>query len=97
MIVRYHESAKREIVEITKHYAELRNGLGKEFRQELDGIVELIAGAPRQFEQVRPGMHRCLLSRFPYGVYYRILDANEVQIVVVKHHSRKPGYGMRRS
>ena len=96
MIVRYHELASREVIETTKYYAELRDGLGAEFRQELDGIVDMIAEEPLRFEQVRPGIRRCLLSRFPYGIYYRILDAELVQIVVVKHHSRRPGYGMQR-
>jgi toxin ParE2 len=97
MIVRYHELAMREVVETTEHYAQLRDGLGEEFRQELDLVVSMIAKAPYQFEQIRPGMRRCLLRRFPYGVYYRLPDANVVQVVVVKHHSRKPGYGLRRS
>jgi plasmid stabilization system protein ParE len=96
MTVRYLELAKREVIETTKYYAELREGLGTEFRKELSEAVALIAESPAQFEEVRPGMRRVLLKRFPYGVYYRILDADRVEIVVVKHHSRRPGFGMRR-
>ena len=96
MIVRYLELAKREVIETTKYYAELREGLGAEFRKELDDVVGLIAENPMQFEEVRPGVRRVLLSRFPYGVYYRILGSDLIQIVVVKHHSRRPGFGMRR-
>jgi plasmid stabilization system protein ParE len=51
---------------------------------------------PLQFEQVRPGIRRFLLEHFPYGIYYRLPDAGTVRISVVKHHSRRPGYGMRR-
>ncbi|MEX2093789.1 MAG: type II toxin-antitoxin system RelE/ParE family toxin [Pirellulales bacterium] len=96
MIVRYNELAKREVIETTKYYAELREGLGAEFRKELGEVVALIAESPTRFEDIHSGMRRCLLKRFPYGVYYRILDADLVEIVVVKHHSRRPGYGMRR-
>jgi plasmid stabilization system protein ParE len=49
-----------------------------------------------RFEQVRPGIRRYLLERFPYGIYYRTPNEETVQILVVKHHSRRPGFGMRR-
>jgi plasmid stabilization system protein ParE len=96
MIVRYHELAKHEVIETTKYYAELREGLGAEFRKELNDVVALITDSPIQFEEVHPGVRRVLLKRFPYGVYYRILGTDLIQIVVVKHHSRRPGYGLRR-
>ena len=83
MIVRYHELAKREVIETTRYYAELREGLGAEFRKEPDNVVALIAESPARFEEIRPGMRRCLLRRFPFGVYYRILDADLIEIVVV--------------
>ena len=51
---------------------------------------------PVAFEQVRPGIRRYLLDRFPYGIYYRMPDENAIRIIAVRHHSRRPGYGMRR-
>lgn len=96
MIVRYHELARQEVIDTTKHYAELRDGLGAEFRKELDRIVELISRSPTRFEEFRPGIRRCLLERFPYAVCYRVVSAELVQIIVVRHHSRRPEYGMRR-
>jgi plasmid stabilization system protein ParE len=63
---------------------------------ELSRAIETITSDPLRFEQIGPGIRRCLVNRFPYCVYYRLPDAETVQIVVVKHHSRHPGYGMRR-
>lgn len=97
MIVRYHELARQEFIAVIDYYSQIRVGLGAEFRQQLDKAIDLIAQNPLRFEQVRPGIRRCLLDRFPYAVYYRVLDADVVQIVVVTHHRRRPGYGMRRS
>ena len=96
MIVRYHAMARRDVIEATEHYVNERPELGAEFLDELDTAEHLIAENPLQFEQVRPGIRRYLLARFPYGVYYRIPDTDTVQIIVVKHHSRRPGFGMRR-
>jgi plasmid stabilization system protein ParE len=96
MIVRYHVLARREIIETAEYYASLRDGLGEAFLEEVGSAIDLIARNPFLFEEVRPGMRSCLLERFPYGVYYRIVDPTTIRIVVVKHHSRRPGFGMRR-
>lgn len=96
MIVRYHELARQEVIEIAKYYGELRDGLGSEFLQELDNAVAIIEDNPALFEEIRPGYRCCLLERFPYSVIYRIVDQQLVRVVVVKHHKRRPGFGMRR-
>jgi plasmid stabilization system protein ParE len=96
MIVRYHSLAKREVIEAAIFYEKERDGLGAEFLDELDKAERMIAGNPELFEEVRPGIRRCLVERFPYGVYYRTPDVHTVQIVIVKHHRRRPGLGMRR-
>jgi plasmid stabilization system protein ParE len=96
MIVRYHELARQEVIEITKYYAELRTGLESEFLQELDSALSIVEANPVLFEEIRPGYRCCMLKRFPYSVIYRIVDPQLVRVVVVRHHSRRPGHGMRR-
>jgi toxin ParE1/3/4 len=89
-------AAQHDIAEAAKYYNHHRPGLGDEFLAEIDKAVAAVAADPVAFEQVRPGIRRYLVRRFPYGIYYRMPDENTVRIVVVRHHSRRPGYGMRR-
>jgi plasmid stabilization system protein ParE len=96
MILRYHELARKEVIEATEYYARARPELAADFLAELATAVEAIVANPEAFEQVRPGIRRYLLDRFPYGIYYRMPDENTVRIIVVRHHSRRPGYGLRR-
>jgi plasmid stabilization system protein ParE len=96
MIVRYHALARNEVLEATRFYAGKRTELGAEFLAEIDAAEARIVANPLQFEQVRPGIRRCLLDRFPYGIYFRLPNANTVRIIVVRHHRRRPGLGMRR-
>jgi plasmid stabilization system protein ParE len=96
MNVRYHPMAREEVIDITAYYARIRPTLAAEFLAELNAAIELIAANPLVCEEIRPGVRRCLIDRFPYGVYYRIPDAETVRIILVRHHSRRPGYGMRR-
>lgn len=97
MIVRYHALAREEIIEATKYYARERPELGVEFLAELQTTIDSIVADPLRFEKIRPGVRRCLLDRFPYGVYYRTPDETTVRIIVVRHHSRRPGSASGRS
>ena len=96
MILRYHALARMEIIETAEHYALERPELGSEFLADLDTAIGMILANPVMFEQVRPGMRRCLMKRCAYGIYYRTPDENTVRIIIVRHHSRRPGLGMRR-
>jgi plasmid stabilization system protein ParE len=70
--------------------------LADEFLDEIDHAVAAIISRPTTFEQVRQGLRRYLVNRFPYGIYYRLPDNDTVRIIIVRHHSRHPGYGTRR-
>jgi plasmid stabilization system protein ParE len=88
--------AQRDIAQAAQYYGNQRSGLDEEFLAEIDDAVARVGANPLMFEQVRPGIRRYLVERFPYGIYYRMPDVNTVRIILVRHHSRRPGYGMRR-
>jgi plasmid stabilization system protein ParE len=88
--------AQEDIAEAARYYRERQAGLDDEFLAEIEAAVKVIAANPLRFEQARPGIRRYNLARFPYGIYYRIPAADSIRIVLVRHHSRRPGYGMRR-
>jgi plasmid stabilization system protein ParE len=96
MNVRYHALARQEVIEATQYYAKVQPELGEAFETEFAAAVERIAANPFQFEQVRQEIRRCILNRFPYSIYFRLPDVETVRILVVKHHRRRPGLGMRR-
>ena len=97
MILRYHAKAREEVIAAAAYYARQRPELGVEFLAELTLAVHAILANPTGYEHVAPGIRRYLLDRFPYGIYYRLPDDDTVRIIIVRHHSRRPGYGMRRS
>jgi toxin ParE1/3/4 len=96
MKLRYHALARKEVVNTAKHYSALRSGLGDEFLAELHRYIDRIIANPLRFEQIKPGVRRCLMNRFPYGIYFHIPDADTVRIIVVRHHRRRPSFGLKR-
>lgn len=93
----YYVAASHEIGDIGKFYADQSRQLAIDFREELVQATDTLMRDPLRFEQLRPGIRRFLLERFPYGVYFRMPDDATIRIIAVKHHSRRPGLGMRRT
>lgn len=70
-------------------YDDQRQGLGDEFEQALEAAFRTISRFPELYPSVLRDVRRCLLGRFPYGIYYEIVGES-VLIVAVFHVSRDP-------
>ncbi len=72
-------------------YNDREEDLGRDFLDELDRAVRLISTYPLATTEIEPGIRRCLLSRFPYGLIYGI-DQETIVVVAVAHLHRQPRY-----
>jgi len=76
-------------------YENERPGLGVEFLAELRATYFRLADGPLKYQELRGGIRRALLRRFPYVVYFAI-EADIVVVVAVLHASRDPAEWQRR-
>jgi hypothetical protein len=90
----FRPQAEDEALEVRQWYESKRLGLGREFGQELNRIVERIAAGPLQFPRVDGETRRAVLSRFPYAVYFRVADA---AVVLAIHGRQHPSRWRRRA
>ena len=65
--------------------------LGLAFVTEFERTANLILANPVLGAIFSGNLRRHLLRRFPYSVIYQI-TAEEIRIVAVAHHRRRPGY-----
>ncbi len=70
-------------------YQNERAGLGLEFLDELRVTYGRIVDGPLKYRELRSGIRRTLLRRFPYGVYFSI-EGEAVVILAVLHAHRDP-------
>ena len=75
-------------------YENERQGLGLEFLDELRAAYNRIADSPLKYQELRGGIRRALLRRFPYAVYFAI-EGDVVIVVAVLHASRDPAQWQR--
>lgn len=71
-------------------YDEQRDGLGLEFAHALDAGLNTISQFPELYPKVHREVRRCLLGRFPFGIFYELLEDDSILVVAVFHASRDP-------
>ncbi|MFI5335254.1 MAG: type II toxin-antitoxin system RelE/ParE family toxin [Opitutales bacterium] len=91
----YHPAAEAEVVAAARFYELRVKGLGTQFLDEFDRCIARIVESPVRWRIVLHEKRRYLMPRFPYGIYYRV-TGDEIRILVVKHHSQHPDYGLGR-
>jgi plasmid stabilization system protein ParE len=91
MKVRFLTLAQQELDDAVDWYNEQVDGLGQEFLDELDRAVRRSVLFPVSCPEIEPGLRRCLLARFPYGLIYGI-EGETIVVVAVAHLHRRPRY-----
>jgi plasmid stabilization system protein ParE len=91
MKIRFLAPARQELDDAVIWYNEQADGLGQEFLDELDRAIRRSVAYPLSCPEIEPGLRRCLLARFPYGLVYG-LDGDTVVVVAVAHLHREPRY-----
>lgn len=76
-------------------YENEQSELGQEFLNELHASYNRIVEGPLKYQELRSGIRRALLRRFPYAIYFAI-HSNVIVVLAVLHASRDPAEWQRR-
>ncbi|HZR03111.1 MAG TPA: type II toxin-antitoxin system RelE/ParE family toxin [Burkholderiales bacterium] len=96
MIPSVSPEADWELIEEATYYA--RQGgaeLGNTFITKFERVLALLCLHPKLGAEWRNRRRRFSLRKFPFSVIYYVRN-NEVRVVALAHHRRKPGYGVNR-
>lgn len=83
----YHPDAEAELIEAAQFYEQRLSNLGGQFLETIENAVREIQNSPRQWRVIERDVRLCLITRFPFGIYFRI-ELDELRILSIKHHSR---------
>jgi toxin ParE1/3/4 len=81
--------AKLEMDESVAWYENQRLGLGLQFADEVESVLNRISQAPEQFKIVRGDARRAVLSQFPYTLHF-IPEQHRIVVLAVFHVKRNP-------
>lgn len=97
MIPAVSPEADRELTEGAIHYARAGGKeLGLAFIAEFERTLDLLCMHPDIGVEWRNFRRRFPLRRFPYSVVYYI-QGDELRVIAIAHHKRRPGYWGSRS
>jgi len=89
-------AAKLDLAEARGWYDEQRPGLGRELVEAVSESLERVRQHPELYAQVDDQVHRALLQRFPYAIFY-IAKPDTIRVIAILHHARSPGHWKRRA
>ncbi len=87
--VRLREEAEEDLAAAALWYERQREGLGHEFLDEALSAFHLVAEQPLRYPVVHRNTRRALMTRFPFGIYFRV-EQPQIVVVAVIHGSRHP-------
>ena len=88
----FHPLAEQELIDAAAYYEEQSKGLGLAYLSEVEHAVNFLIRYPQAGVVVRGSVRQLILPRFPYSLLYRILAENQIRILAMAHHKRKPQY-----
>jgi plasmid stabilization system protein ParE len=89
--IRFHVDAQVELNEAALFYASLLPDLGKAFAIEAKKTVQLIQTYPDLGTPIGNKLRKLVVQRFPFSIIYAH-QANDILILAIAHHRRRPGY-----
>jgi plasmid stabilization system protein ParE len=81
--------ARLEFEDAVAWYDEQRPGLGNEFRIKVQEALHQISKSPDRFRLATPTMHKVIIRRFPYSLYYS-MELSTINVISIFHGARNP-------
>lgn len=80
---------ERELDEAANWYEEHQPGLRQKFLDAVGEAFARIEENPRSFPEVHFDIRRAAVQRFPYGIFYTLIQG-EVHVLAIVHDARHP-------
>jgi plasmid stabilization system protein ParE len=91
MLFRITAAAEQELDEAVDWFHQQQDGLQLRFLDEFRSTLARIQVQPEIYQELKPGIRRALMRRFPYSVIYEISE-DALLILAIGHQHRRPYY-----
>lgn len=91
MKLEFSELAQKELEDARAYYNLQQEALGERFKEHIKENVDSIIEFPTLYPKITNELHRVVVHKFPYSIFYVLLE-ERIIIVSVAHQHRKPFY-----
>lgn len=95
--IRFHPLAAQEFWSALRWYQARSIRATQKFRAEFKRVAKRIAAGPDRGTTYRKDYRWMRMHRFPYLIYYKVVDPSLVIVFAVAHSRRRPGYWVQRT
>jgi plasmid stabilization system protein ParE len=96
MRLEFHRQVAFDIARVMDYYEDVGGTkLADEFYIELRSFFQKAAKTAEAYDIIKRDLRRVNLERFPYHFLFRIVG-DQVRILIVRHHRRRPSLGFDR-
>ncbi len=88
--------AEAELAEAFNWYEDQVSGLGPDYLHAVEASLYGIARNPESYPVVYRNVHRCLIRRFPYAIFY-LVKPERIVVLSVFHVRRNPEHWKNRT
>jgi plasmid stabilization system protein ParE len=81
--------AEEDIDDAFQQYRDISTRLASAFIDDLDTVLSRVSSHPTIYQSVHGDLHRALLKRFPYAVFYTFTEY-QVSVYGVFHQASDP-------
>ncbi len=78
-------AANDDVLRAIRWYERAAPGLGDDFERRFEQVLDRICRDPASFGPVYRDVYRVGMTRFPYGVFFRVRSSRIVVIIAVLH------------
>jgi toxin ParE1/3/4 len=87
----FHPLAEQELLDAVSYYEQQEAGLGLDYLGEVEHAVNFLVRYPEAGGKVRGTVRRLTFPKFPYSLLYRVVE-EQIRVLALAHHKRKPQY-----
>jgi plasmid stabilization system protein ParE len=81
--------ARSDLTNAHLWYQDRGTDLAADFLHEIDAVLEQLSRFPHSCPVVRKNIRRCLVHRFPYGLFY-VVENRRIVVLAIMHQARDP-------
>ncbi len=87
----FHPEIEKELNSTIDFYNLKVSGLGLEFLEEIERVINLIVKNPDRWSILKYQVRHYVVKQFPYSIFY-IYDHSLIYVVAIAHQNREPLY-----
>jgi plasmid stabilization system protein ParE len=81
--------ARSDLASAHLWYQERGTDLAADFLGEIDAVLAQLSRFPHSCPVIHKNIRRCLVHRFPYGLFY-VVESRRIVILAIMHQARDP-------